>query len=155
MVDGRDLLRPTEEGGWELRLSDGERELLAMLADQLDQAVESEPADPGVARLFPAAYRDDVAYEAEWQVFRAAELRSSLAEHLAVLRSCVAQPVLSEDELIAWMQAVNALRLVLGTRLDVDEEDRPIDPDDPNAIQHELYDFLGFLVHWTIEALNP
>ena len=33
----------------------------------------------------------------------------------------------------AWMGTLNSLRLVLGTRLDVDEELPTLDPDDPLA----------------------
>ena len=54
----------------------------------------------------------------------------------------------------AWMRALNALRLVLGTRLDVTEDDdRGIDPDDPDAPAWALYYFLSGLVDELVDAL--
>ena len=42
--------------------------------------------------------------------------------------------MLSDDEVGAWLRSVNALRLVLGTRLDVQEDDTgEVDPGDPDA----------------------
>jgi len=139
---------------WHLKLGVQERELLGSLADQLDEIVEADPDDPGLRRLFPTAYPDDVVHEAEWQVFKAAELRSSLEEHMAVLRSTATRTELDDEEVHAWMQAVNALRLVLGTRLDVSEDPEPIAADDPLAPAHALYEFLGYLVDSTIRDLS-
>jgi hypothetical protein len=54
----------------------------------------------------------------------------------------------------AWMRSLNALRLVLGTRLDVSEDDdREIDPDDPDAPARALYYFLSALVDELVDAL--
>jgi hypothetical protein len=52
------------------------------------------------------------------------------------------------------MHAVNALRLVLGTMLDVKEDDQPfaIDPDDPDAATMALYGYLGVLLEEIVEA---
>ena len=52
------------------------------------------------------------------------------------------------------MQALNALRLVLGTRLDVSEDDEgPVRADDPNAAAYALYEFLGYLLERTVQSL--
>jgi hypothetical protein len=53
------------------------------------------------------------------------------------------------------MTALNQLRLVLGTRLDVSEEDPPFpDPDDPTAALHEVYHYLGVLLEAVLDALE-
>ena len=54
------------------------------------------------------------------------------------------------------MQALNALRLVLGTMLDVDEDDDldDIDDDDPLVGEHHLYDYLSWLLDWAVRALG-
>ena len=60
---------PLADGGYRLSLDD-EREALVGPCDELRGLIESD--DPGVARLFPAAYRDDPAASAEYERRRAA-----------------------------------------------------------------------------------
>jgi hypothetical protein len=52
------------------------------------------------------------------------------------------------------MQALNSLRLVLGTRLDVSEDDpRELDDDDPAVGLFAIYRLLGALVGAITDAL--
>ncbi len=63
---------------------------------------------------------------------------------------------LSADEAEAWLRALNDLRLVLGTRLDVQEDsllDR-IDSDDPDAAGLAVYAYLSWLQEQLVEALS-
>ena len=62
--------------------------------------------------------------------------------------------VLTENDLLAWMGSMNAIRLVLGTQLDVTEDMIAIDPDDPRAPVFGVYGWLGMLVERGIEALQ-
>ena len=153
---GRRLLVHHRDGTWGLRLSAAERELLGSLAEQLAGLLGQEPDNPTLHRLFPPAYPDDVANEAEWQVFRAAELRSSREAHLAVLRSLSSQTALNDDQVQAWMQAINALRLVVGTQLDITDDDQQlvVASDDPRLPVFQLYEFLSYLLDATITALS-
>ena len=52
------------------------------------------------------------------------------------------------------MQAVNSLRLVLGTMLDITDDDQELafDPDDPNARTLALYGYLGGLLDEIVDA---
>jgi hypothetical protein len=52
------------------------------------------------------------------------------------------------------MQAVNSLRLVLGTILDVGEDHDPfaLDPSDPESRPHVLYGYLGVLLEEIVQA---
>ena len=52
------------------------------------------------------------------------------------------------------MTVLNNLRLVLGTLLDVGEEDEEIDEDDPMFGQYQLYSYLGWLLEWTVSVLS-
>jgi hypothetical protein len=63
---------------------------------------------------------------------------------------------LDEAQLLAFAQALNGIRLVLGTVLDVGEDVDPDDvsPDHPLAAEHHLYSFLSWLLEWTIRALQ-
>jgi hypothetical protein len=62
---------------------------------------------------------------------------------------------LEEEQLTGWMAALNDLRLVLGTRLDVSEDmwDEELDPNDPRAPALGLYGYLGWLQEQVVEAL--
>ena len=65
---------------------------------------------------------------------------------------------LTADQLTAWMHSVNTLRLVLGTMLDVTEDDQPFnyDSEDPDAATMALYGYLGVLLEEIVEAqLGP
>jgi hypothetical protein len=58
------------------------------------------------------------------------------------------------DRATGLMRSFNALRLVLGTRLDVSEDDEPhIDPEDPDAPAWALYYFLSALVAELVDVL--
>jgi hypothetical protein len=60
---------------------------------------------------------------------------------------------LDEAQLTGWMQSINALRLVLGTILDVSEEHPDLDPDDPRFEPYVLYDELSWLLGHIVSAL--
>jgi hypothetical protein len=57
---------------------------------------------------------------------------------------------------MAWLRAVNDVRLLLGTRLDVSEDpaQRKVSPDDPRAPGFALYDYLSLLTQELVEALD-
>ena len=52
------------------------------------------------------------------------------------------QVALTPDEVQAWLGVLNDTRLVLGTRLGVTEEERVLDPADPEAGAYALYQWL-------------
>ena len=61
---------------------------------------------------------------------------------------------LDEAELSAWMAALNQVRLVLGTSLDVSEEtELDVDPENPLAFSYAVYGFLGYLQEEVVTAL--
>jgi hypothetical protein len=59
----------------------------------------------------------------------------------------------TEEELLGWMSAINDIRLVLGTRLDVAEDMAAVDVDDPEAPAYAVYDYLTWLLSQIIDAL--
>ena len=113
--------------------------------------------DPVLDRLFPVAYPDDEDRETEYRLLVRDELRSSHEAALAALEESADAERLDEEQLQAWMRAVNEVRLVLGTRLDVTEEgdERPTEPDDPRATAFAVYDYLTWLQGTIVEALSP
>ena len=59
---------------------------------------------------------------------------------------------IDEDQTLAFMQAINAVRLVLGSMLQIDDDD---DDDDDDTPEHHLYTFLSWVLEWTVRALSP
>ena len=54
-----------------------------------------------------------------------------------------------------WLGALESLRLVLGTQLDVTEESYgPLDLDDPEAARLALYHWLSWLQEEVVQALS-
>jgi len=152
------MLKRRRDGSYELRLAADDRAFLAGLADQMDELLDEAPDDPSLRRLSPPAYLDeeDIVREAEYQVFMADDLRKSRRASLGVLRGTAQRTDLTEEEVVRWMQAINAIRLVLGTRLgiDSDEYEIDVDEDDPLAPTWAVYDVLSVLLEHTVRALS-
>jgi hypothetical protein len=141
------------KGAFLLRLPEGERELLLQLLGELRTLLKLGPDNPRLRRLYPAAYSDDEEKEAEYRMLTHEELSSGRLAALDTVEQTIAADRLTPDELTAWMHAVNALRLVLGTMLDVTEDDPfAVDPEDPNAREYMLYGYLGLLLEEIVQA---
>jgi len=146
-------VKRTRRGDYELRLPDGERELLRSLPGQLRQTLPTE--DAGVARLFPPAYADDPERDAEYRRMVHEDLMAEHLEALQVMEETIDARRLSGEQLTSWLGAVNDLRLVLGTRLNVTEEtyQEEMDPASSETPAYALFLFLGWLEEQIVEAL--
>ena len=145
---------PLGNGRVGLRLGDEERQVLANLLPQL-AGVLDEPEDPGARRLYPTAYPADPERDAEYHGLMRDELRASRGSALDIVLNSLDERELDEGQLMAWLQTLNAGRLVLGTRLDVGEEDDPgdgLDPDDPEAPARLAYLWLSELLEHATQA---
>lgn len=153
LFDRRSMKR-TRDGGFDVKLPDAERRMLSEILPQLKAALEGDPsADPGFKRLFPVAYAHDPALEDEYRAMVGDELLAKRIAQVDLVIETVQSSHLTEDELHAWMGAVNDLRLVLGTRLDVSEEtDLDVDASDPDAGAYGLYAYLGWLLELLVDA---
>jgi hypothetical protein len=153
MFDRRQIKR-ARDGSFDVKLPDEERRMLESVLPQLKAALQGDAsADPGFKRLFPVAYADDPAHEAEYRALVGDDLVTKRIAQVETVLATVSSPRLSEEELFAWMGAVNDLRLVLGTRLDVSEEtDLAVDPSHPDAAAYGLYAYLGWLLEMLVDA---
>lgn len=148
---------PNGDGTFVINLGDGDRDTMVDLLEQLGAVVQGDDDNPRARRLFPVAYHDDADKESEWQGYMRDELVQSrmaaIGRSIEMLRS--SGPV-GEAELTAFMTSLNSLRLVLGTLLDVRDEDDgdDIPEDDPAHGPGQLYGYLGWLLGWTVEALE-
>jgi hypothetical protein len=147
-------VEPDGDGGFLLRLSAGERELLRTLPGELRALLGSERDDPGLRRLFPPAYERDEEGEAEYRGLMADELLEGRRAALRLVQETAGRDRLTAEELDAWLRALNDLRLVLGTRLDVTEEtyETELDPEHPQAHELSLYAYLSWLQEQLVAA---
>ena len=118
------------------------------------------PEDPAVRRLLPDAY-DDPAGAAEFRRLTDDELRRGKTTSLSRL----ADDVEGSDGLVelddagadTWVQALNDVRLVLGVRLEVDDDDgmwrRTLTPEDPRLPLVAAYDWLSGMQEMLLDAL--
>jgi hypothetical protein len=149
-------VRRTRQGDFELRLPAEEREMLRSLPAQMREALAADHDDPAVARLNPTAYLEDPEYDEEFRRFMGGELTAGRMEALQALEDSVDARRLDETQALAWLRAINDVRLLLGVRLDVTEDpaDRQVAPDDPRAPGLALYDYLSLLQQDLVEALG-
>lgn len=157
MARNEPSIRRTRRGDFRVKLSDREREILRTLPGQLRDLLEAGPAeDPGLARLYPAAHPDDQQLEAEYRSLVQEDLTRQRREALDVMEATASADRLDEDQLSSWLSALNDLRLVLGTRLEVTEDlyERGLPDDDPRAQPFALYGYLGFLQEEAVRALS-
>ena len=148
----------SRQGKFVVDLDPRERELIRGLLGELREMLALDPGDARVRRLYPAAYATDQELEDEYQRMTRDELRSGRLESIDAVEASVEKELLTLEELTAWMQAVNSLRLILGTMLEINEDGQePVfDPNDPNARTVALYGYLGGLLDEIVEAqLNP
>jgi hypothetical protein len=153
LFSGRRIKR-IASGRYRIALPAPERELLSTLVPQLRELLTTD--DPSLNRLFPTAYADDPERDAGYHAMVRDELLEKRFHSLDVLERTIEGGEVDEETLSSWMRALNDLRLVLGTRLDVSEDDDPmdIDPDDPLAPAWSIYHYLAALQSMIIDALS-
>lgn len=160
-----------------LKLDDAEQGVLSQLFEQMAELLddsESETSadplakmlnmsgstqiseDPALARLFPDGYSDDEHASADFRRFTEQDLRAQKIAALATVRttlgSWTGKSSVSAQQAQDWLKALNDLRLVLGTRLEItDEVETDFDADDPGI---HLYNYLTYLQGTLIDSLT-
>jgi hypothetical protein len=140
------------------------------LAEQLglaglgDTSTAAAPRDPALARLLPDAYPDDPEASAEFRRFTRGDLNVQRKDRAETAARSLGRSAdggrltLEPDESAAWLGALNDLRLVLGTRLEITEDGQEpgegLDRDDPRSTTVPIYQYLGFLQETLIEAMS-
>lgn len=156
---------------WTLNIGEDEQAVVADLLGQLRTLLASDddpdtPTSPLLDRLFPNAYtaEEDAEKEAEYQRLMREELVASRLFQIEEVAKYIASgegQTLDEGQVVALMQSVNAVRVVLGTMLDVTDDDDAIDDlddddddDDEFEIERRLYAFLSWLLEWIVRSLR-
>jgi hypothetical protein len=142
-------------GGVRVRLPASARGLLRELVPQLREVLEGgdASADPALARLFPSAYPDDPLRSLEFETSVGEELLRERLDALRTMEETLDADRLTDDQLLAWHATVNALRLVLGTRIGITEATSGDDLEGDALAAFELYDDLTMIESWIIEVL--
>jgi Domain of unknown function (DUF2017) len=154
MVFDRNRVKRKGRGRYQIDLRPNERRLVTDLVGQLRDQLLASTDDASVKRLFPPAYPDDAERDAGYQVLTRDELLEHRLAALDVVESTVGGGQLDAEAMTAWMTTLNSLRLVLGTRLDVDEELPPLDSADPLAPAYAVYEYLGWLLSQVVDAMS-
>ena len=141
-------------GGVRLTFEEQELLLLRELLAELEVLLE-DPDDPAVRRLFPPTH-DDLESEEQYRSLVRGQLVGGRAEALATVRETLGRETLSPKEADAWLRALNDLRLVLGTRLDVTEDIdfEDLDPREPRGRDLVVYAYLSWLQEELVESLG-
>lgn len=154
----RRRVRRSRRGTFELRIPEPEREVLRTLPEQLGALLDgADPVeDPAMRRLYPAAYLDDPEATAEFDGFVRDELTAQRKASIDTMARTIEASRVNEDELTAWLGAINDLRLVLGVRLNVTEESRPEEfaGEPERESSYALYAYLSYLEEEIVEALS-
>ena len=155
---GRKDVIKREGDGFVMAVRPDDRRVVVDLVAQLRDAIVAGTDDERFRRLFPAAYHQDVELDEEYHRLMHGELLASRLDslnrtHELLARNADAEVVsLGEEEIDSLMKSVNDLRLVLGTLLDIQENEPKIDEDDPAYPQFHLYTYLGWLLEWIIRV---
>jgi hypothetical protein len=151
-------VKRTRNGGFLVRLTTSEREAIRGVPGMLRDLLRGgDPADPALQRLFPPAYADDPERSAEFAHMVHDDLLAQRMAAVDTMERTIDADRLSEDEVAAWLAAINDVRLMLGVRLDVTEASTPLDfeGDDERAASYAVYAFLSWLEEDVVSALTP
>ncbi len=139
-------------------LDDPENELgTDPLAQLLNMAGSTQISDdPALARLFPDGYSDDEHASADFRRFTEQDLRAQKQAALATVQGTLSgwsgKVSITSQQAQDWLKAINDLRLVLGTRLEItDEVETDFEADEPGI---HLYNYLTYLQGTLIDALT-
>ncbi len=137
------------------------------------------PDDPVLARLLPDGYADDESEAADFRRYTEPGLRDRKAANAATviadlvqagldLSGVPAEPgsaptgdlevELDQAGVEVWLRCLTDIRLALGTRLEVAEDDderwEQLPDDDPAKAMHDVYDWLGFVQETLLRTMR-
>ena len=124
------------------------------------------PDDEVLARLFPNAYQDDDEAAGEFRRFTEHGLRDGKVKNAETVLESLGDPAYADqvtvsvnpDEAQAWLRTLTDLRLALGTRLGVEQDDEEtwesLPEEDRRRQVYGVYIWLGWLQESLVSALR-
>ena len=146
--------------GFVVDLGEHATPVVRRMLDELRQLVtDPDPENPAaaalIARLFPVVHPDDPDAEAEYQRLMRDELvQSKMATFELVDEALGGDGRLDEAGLVAFMQAINSLRLVLGTMLGITDDEHDEPENELATPENELYSYLSWLLEWSVQTIS-
>ena len=140
-----ELFKATKDGDLTVRLDENLRELIRKVTEELREVLLVDDTDQ-VARLYPTAYPDDDELDKDYQEMVQDQLLMDRLDGIDKLQGSLGDQTLSVEMADVWMNTINQARLVLGTQLDVSEDDGPIDEDDPLVQNKVVYQLLSHIL---------
>lgn len=118
-------------------LTGTEVDLLAAMLDDFGLLLEEpDPADPVIQRLYPDGYTDDDEASEEYRGLVGSDLRTERSGRLQACRAELPEGggrlELDAEAADRWLRVLNDLRLALGTRLEI-TDDNELDETDPSV----------------------
>lgn len=149
-------------------------QLIEILAERVDAAQsdplaqmvgitghDSPPDDEVLLRLLPNAYADPVD-ASEFRRYTESDLRTKKVQHAMLVRTQLMEMqngsvLLDSEGALAWLGALNDIRLALGVRLNADENSHEqlemLPAEDPMHAVFAVYSWLGWLQESLVLAL--
>ena len=174
------MFKKSVTGRVSLTLDEVECQVLSMLCGQLLDLLEQDqvpisddpleqlfnlegptqiPEDDALARLFPDAFMSDVEASSDFRRYTEPDLRRAKIANAQNVRTSLetfsGKQSITPEDAQAWLLVLNDLRLILGTRLGVDDEGHYRDEvhDVSSAEQVHIYDYLTYLQGTLVETL--
>ena len=141
-----------------LELEEHEAELFRSLLIEMSTLLEADLTGDAIKqRLFPRAYEDDEDEE-KYKSLIGMDLEKAKRDNVRETREMLGDfgPVsisLDRDKVEGWLRLLTDLRLAIGTRLEVNEDDMAaeIDPTDPDAAARSVLHWLGWIQESLLE----
>jgi hypothetical protein len=142
------FFRARRDGTIDLQLDFVVRDVIGRVCTELRESLSADLDDPSLRRLFPPAYLDDPDRERAYEQLVQDDLLTSRLQALDTVLATVEGDKITAEQAEQWMHALNAVRLTLGTQLDVSEDRDPneINEDDPLLPQLLVYDLLSVVL---------
>jgi hypothetical protein len=159
-VSFRRRVRPARGGGYEIRLGTEERALLEVLPLQLVSLLGDAGEKPldelpqALRRLLPPAYTTDPDAERSFVSMTREDLLDCHRESLETMSATAKATWLDDDQLSAWLAALNDLRLSLGSMLGASEEETEPPAAHSHPAEWVAYLYLGGLQSELIDILE-
>ena len=157
-------MRAVRRGGdssLKIKLDSREAALLRQVVDEITQVITGDEATPIHERLFPDAFEDPEETR-KYNTMVRDELKTHKLNALRSMRDTLGDSgrvsaTLSPSEAHLWLTALTDIRLAIGVRLEVSEDDmsREPDPDDPDGLALVVLHWLGWLQETMVENLDP
>lgn len=139
-------------------------QVAGLLSDAADHdRPEDAAADRAVLRLLPDAYPGDEEASAEFRRYTSADLTAQKVRNAQTVIADVADAlvaddpteiVLGDDQVQAWLRSLTDIRLVLATRLGIEQDGDVAADDDEAFMLGDVYDWLGWVQDSLVTALD-